>query len=349
MSPKAPSSMSRAERRTLQEGPAYILFFKAFPKIPYQISVLLFVTILYGIGAGISQWHGTLYDYASSPFIWLGFLVTTWVTCVLCWAHSVYADILRKIESSFQVDAKEYEGKVEAHVRTVYEDKRWLVASSPGLVLAILATAPLPTRTIFEPVTGKVVLSMLSFPPLAAFCILASCLFAFVSVVGGYLLCEFTSFVLSLSKYKVRLHVAETQRTPRLDVLARFSLRSSETWFVGLAMGTFLFYQGVTVMSSAIYVPFLLLGFLTFIIPQYSLHKGIQGAKEDILDDLAGKIRDEYESGGKDWTKLVALSLLFEEAQRIREWPFSTSTIRELLVSSLVPLGTALFRMLVPL
>ena len=180
---------------------------------------------------------------------------------------------------------------------------------------------------------------LFSGPIYFAYSIFVMSLCIFLICCGAFLLMSCSLFIRTISKYPVKIRIIGSNPT-ELYRLANFSLISSLTWFVGVSLVAMATVTAIGPFTITFLVIVTLIGFLTFLIPQWYVHKSIKRGKEDMLKGLGEKFEQEYnkiEKGRNNMMNILALCTLFEEIKKIDEWAFGKGEVSKLILYSLLP------------
>ena len=313
----------------MKEGPALVLFVFKIP-LPYPITVTIIGAALLGLGIGISNEFGLMKSFLGFPLIWFSISSFVWGYGVLCWATKTYEPILRGLYKYFKVEETTFNKLVDDYLqKEVYNDRSWI---KYYVLIGSIVTAGVIYFLYEVLLVIPDVKLIFSNPILLAYFIGLEFLVSILAAVGVYLVIIHSRFVRRISNFKINLDPLESPGKPPWHSLTRFSLHSSITWFIAIALLTLLF-LGPGSQLIFVAIPFIIISIITFLKPQLVLHCAIKKAKNQLLD----KIRENLEHSNNDDIKVIRYMKEFERAERIQEWPFTTGTMTQLLISTVIP------------
>jgi len=258
-----------------------------------------------------------------------------YVMGVFCWAWKTYEPMLKKVGESFEIEEPRFKSIIENYLqKEVYNDRYWLIAclviGAPFVIISDLAV--LTTEWIRWPLLRATFSQPLS---LANVVVLESTL-AFLLSIAAYLVFIHSRFMRKLANYPIRFNIVEPKRFPKLELIAKFSLKGAFAYFLGISVATVL-----TVGPSLFFIVVELLLFeislILFFAPQYALHVSIKKSKIAILTTISEKFQEEYRKE-RDYLKILTFCTLFNEVERLREWPFTLTILNQLAVSAFMPI-----------
>lgn len=108
---------------------------------------------------------------------------------------------------------------------------------------------------------------------------------------------------------------------------------------------------GDTLLAFALITPFVLLAFITFIVPLWGIHVRIQRKKEEAIEENGMQIEKAHQSLYRlldkgDYKKsadleksLASLYKMREQIEKVQTWPWNPGTLRSFLSAVFLPLG----------
>lgn len=147
-----------------------------------------------------------------------------------------------------------------------------------------------------------------------------------------------------LANYPIRLNILEPGRFPKLEPIAKFSLKGAFAYFLGISAATVLT-TGPSLFFIVVESVLFVLGLILFFVPQYALHKSIKKSKTTMLGSVSQKFQEEYRKE-KDYLKILTFCTLFDEIEKLREWPFTVTILNQLIVSAFIPVVTWILKIL---
>ena len=290
----------------------------------------------------------------ASVYIWTAGLLGGGLT--FGWWAKRYPELWMKLRPVFGVTDDEYRSVVGGRITNMYNLKRALLWFPVLLVMGV----------IYDFVEG---INVLIYTPeaIAAHWILLSAInytFGAVSLLGLLIVIHvvFNHLRLVSDVMELRLRNVQTAAAD-LTPLARFNIVISAGWFISLAFAFLLlettpdflyelnfsrvlFVEDPLIGAGYLFV--VLVGFVLFAVPQYSIHTGLKSEKQAFLDELDAEYEQLYEdlSSTDDATNSsdqVSVQLDVLEARRrngkeIRTWAYDLPGVISLIATSVVPL-----------
>jgi len=276
------------------------------------------------------------------------------------WWAKRYPELWMTLKPVFDVPDNEYWDVVGGRITNMYDLKRPLLWFPLLLVVGIL----------YDLVEGVSVLIYIPEAVPVHGVLLGAINYAFgiLSLLGLLLVIHVVFNHLRLVSDVMQLRLRNVQTAAAdLTPLARFNIVISAGWFMSLTFGVLLLevapdflYQlnlslslfGDHPLIGAGYLFVVLVGFVLFAVPQYSIHVGLNSAKQAFIDEIDVEYEQLYEdlSSTGDATKSsdhVSVQLDVLEARRrngkeIRTWAYDLPGVISLIATSVVPLITPL-------
>ncbi|KXB06878.1 hypothetical protein AKJ52_01385 [candidate division MSBL1 archaeon SCGC-AAA382C18] len=206
-----------------------------------------------------------------------------------------------------------------------------------------------------NPITGSYAQTIWRFIPLHIL-LYAIWIFVYLMIVTEFLF-HFVRIHYTPPK-KVRkeepeLDYSDLERTGGMKRLGDVLLSSTEYYFIGLTLFTFLpitYRSLVGPGSTILFASGWIFGILMFFVPSFSVHSYIKEKKKDKMKDLRSRIEEAgYEPGGhlevdpedpEEREKYLFLYLEHEHLYDMNEYPFDRAILQELALASGVPIVT---------
>jgi len=302
-------------------------------RLPCPLSTIVAGIVLYVLGAGLANYSGvSLTNFVRHWYLPLFIAGFVWVSSILCWAFNRYEPILKSLASSFEISATSFEKLVEQHVASVYNDRFALYFEVP--ILASGFTYVLLSAQGYFWVPDFVREDVLQKPLMLSYFVVITLLAGGVGTNGLAKIVQHILFIRRISRIPLSLGILRVRKTTRINDLASFSLASSLTWNVGLAMVTPIFFAVPNVFTLVLFLLGIVVGISFFVMPQYQLHRTIVEAKRKLSDDL-DKAALDLKPG--DYLQTLALTLVSNHVENIKEWPFDMETVWKESFSVLIP------------
>ncbi len=309
-------------------------------KIPYPILTVSTGLFLYALGSTLAYVSRVNFLRHS----WYMILVISgfvWVASVLCWAFANYETVLTALEPSLDISSEGFRRLVDGHLRQVYTDRVALFLQ--GILVPIGVTYVLLTAVGYYWVPEIVRQEILLKPLMLAYFLLITVLLILVGVNGMAKIIQHMDFVWRLSRIPIRLSVLRIRTKTNLNELARFSLLSSLTWNVGLAMMTPIFFSVLNPFIESVFAISLAIGISFFLLPQLQLHQAIAKAKSKLGEEIMTSTLDLKP---RDYVKALSLTISSQHIEKINDWCFDVNTVLKQAVSVGIPIVTYLIQIL---
>jgi len=283
--------------------------------------------------------------YSSTELIYLGTFGIIFFYTILIWATRRYVTILNTIRPCFDISDKEYFETTEKWLKLGFNNNKLLFLSFFCIILGYFLVILIYQYNISM---------LIIFPdewltPPVFFKILIICIYG--TVIG-----LLTVTGITLNYYNILL-MNELGKKPifynhnivkKLLPLCNFNLINAISWIIGSGF----ILRAVYTKLNIIYLPFqlsiILMGFLTFFVPQYSLHITLEKSREKALESIDKMIEMEYKDMWKnpqyftaemDLMKFYALDKTRGIVSQSKTWVYDLPTILKLLLSSLIALS----------
>lgn len=151
---------------------------------------------------------------------------------------------------------------------------------------------------------------------------------------------------------------SDTHRYGGMKEVGNLILKSAQFYFIGLSLVTLTNYQAFEPIFTKIglmlfsFIITWIVGLSLFLLPSFWIHLQIKSRKEDLLDELNGKIRDAgREPGGRlevkpndpdEMLEYIFQYLEHEHVHSMREYPIDASIIQQLIFSAIIPISLQL-------
>lgn len=324
-------------------GPELIIIALIYSGIPFALSLV--IAVFGGFGLEFLS-TGSVYVWTAGLFG--GALTFGW------WAKR-YPEVWMKLRSSFDVSDDEYWLVVRPRIETMYDLRRarlWFLGFSVLPVVAVV---------VFVLGTGIPTLISLSSPP--DYWVWAiNYTFGLASLLGLVIAFNvvFTHFRLVGDIMKLPLQDRQLAAA-ELKPLARFNIVASAGWFASLTVGIRLLEIDIDSLASLLtatsageslinigFLVMMLIGFILFLVPQYSIHAGILSSKLELLDEIDAeydKLYEEISSADGATNSLDQMSVQLDvldarrrSAKEIQTWAYDLPGILSLIAASVVPI-----------
>lgn len=230
------------------------------------------------------------------------------------------------------------------------ENLRYQMTTIPArfaLGLTALITASIIAAAYFDPTfTG------LSNPfLLALFLVIAIFSYSFAPIM---LYQGFRQLVLVTKAYHLVGEINLFQLQP-LYAFAGLTMTSSLFWVLVLNLSLIDNASETSttefLLSMAFNVPFIVLAFVTFIVPLWGIHRRIQNTKEAALAENGFQIerahqalyrhldKGDYKKGNDLEKSLASLYRMREQIEKVPTWPWNPGTLRNFLSAIFLPMG----------
>ena len=300
-------------------------------RVPYEILILATGVGLYLLGALLGYYSNI--DFLRHWYVVVIIIGFVWVMNVLCWAYDNYERILRSLETSFDVPPHGFKQLVDKHLARVYSDGFALWFLIPFIAVAVSYILLTAYGKFWVP--DYVRTEILQKPVMLTYFVSITILASIAGVYGMAKIVQFMFFVRQLSHLPVSLTVLRVRTRTKLNELARFSLLSSLTWNIGLALVTPIFIVVVNFVTASLFAIALGIGISFFAIPQFQLHRDIMEAKEKLYDEVdAAALRLK----SNDQVSVISLYLMSDHVEKVVEWPFDTNAVWQQLFSVAIPI-----------
>jgi len=326
----------------MKDGPAIVVLLRK----RYPFSNVALGLGIYFFGLLLSYAYGAVPYFLQLWLYGLGCFGIVWVSSMWTWAFRSLEQIMKELKSTFEITEPEFDEIKHKFFKQISDDKISLLVSLPGYAFVAYYTWLIMSGRMLLPIDvpqslqgnlifGSYVVALFSF-----------CLyFVFAS---AYKMASALLFLRSLSRSSVRLNILQIRRKIDLDTLNNAILTATFGWFVGVS----LLMTVIFAFSSAAIITFLgsviAVGLIFFFTPQILIHESICRSKKDLMR----KIEKDFAlnrgfpiSSECDPQRALLLCMLFDQADKISEWPMNVGLVFQLLASAVIPVATAIIRL----
>ena len=259
--------------------------------LPYPIISIFFGLMVFVLGIIIAYFDNFHKTYVSSAPIYLGIVGIIWVSTFMEWGAKNYIKILNNVRPYFNVSDSEYLETTEKWVKLIYNDK---------LVLGLSFFFIIFTYFVVFLVYHYKIATLMIFPnewylPPTFYKILIINIYgtviALLVVTSGAALILNILLMNDLGKKPVFFY---PNLAKKLMPLCNFNLITAITWLIGSALIASAIYDKFDVFTFAFELILVVIGILTFFVPQISLHRTLKKSKNELLDKIDRICENEY-------------------------------------------------------
>lgn len=272
------------------------------------------------------------------------------------WWAKRYPELWMTLRPVFDVPDDEYRAVVGGRITNMYNLKRALLWFPVPLVVGVIYdTVEGANFLIYVPEASPVPRLLLSA---------INSTFGIVSLLGLVIVIHVVFNHLRLVRDVMQLRLRDVQTAAAdLTPLAWFNMVISAGWFITLTFAFLLlettpdflyqlnfsrvlFVEDPLISASYLFV--VLVGFVLFAVPQYSIHVGLKSEKQVFMDEINTEYERLYEDlsstdDATNSTDQVSVRLDVLEARRrngkeIRTWAYDLPGVISLIATSMVPL-----------
>lgn len=264
-----------------------------------------------------------------------------WVTSMWVWIFSSLDGIIKELKSNFEMPESEFEKIAQKLKTSVASDKIAFLVSLPGFVF--VAYNVKLTLDGVAVVFVKIPASINGNLMFIAYLIILSSFCIYLVLATAHMFLSALRYLKLLTNSTVKLKILQKKRKVDLSKTINAILKTTFSWFVGvsLIMVLLLTFSNITIIASLLFV--IAIGMAFFFIPQILFHKSICRSKEKLLEriesDFASKTNLPISSDCDSQNSLL-LCMLYEQVEKISEWPLNTGLILQLFVSAIIPVIT---------
>lgn len=159
-------------------------------------------------------------------------------------------------------------------------------------------------------------------------------------------------FSKNFKKAKPTLDFSDPTLLNGLHPIGRFYIQSAFIYYIALGVLVIYIWSAKWIFgigTIAFFIGAWIFGLILFYIPQLLIHFHMKGEKQKKLTELAEKIRDDgIDDNGflvaepktnKDTIKYIHRYVQYNHAEKLKLYPFNTTTIRDLLLIAIIPIG----------
>jgi len=312
----------------------------------YPFSNILFGLGIYLVGLMISFYYGASYFFLQVPYFSLGCFGIIWVSSMWTWAFNSLREIMNELKESFEIPESKFDNEARHFVELISSDKKAFFCSIPGYFFVAYHMWLMYSGKILLPFEIPKAVQNITFGIYVSIFFSTCIYFVFAS---AYILINALIFLKKLTKFPIRINILQVKKKIRLRRTIKAILIATIGWFVGasLVMTLLFVYANVVIIGFMIFI--IAVGLMFFFIPQILIHNSICKSKEALLQ----KIESEFSSKVKlplspqcDVVQALLLCALFDQVERISEWPVEINTLLQLFGSTIIPIGTALVNFL---
>ena len=191
----------------------------------------------------------------------------------------------------------------------------------------------------------EAVVSFFSQGWLHGFLIIAVWIMFFVPIVTEFVSLFFGIHVIfpyRFNKYKQKLKQDENLPLEEFKTIGYLFMRSVELYYIGV---TFFLVCALSsafrmgIFSIAFFIGAVVLGFILFFAPQIAFHSYIHQEKERLLKSIKKDLLKLTPKTDEEFMHYYVLKSKFDLAEKIKEYPFDTLIIRELIFAAIIPIS----------
>lgn len=275
---------------------------------------------------------------------WIPLIVggTSWVSLALTWFFSRYRKIFSDAMASFNIKSGQREKLLGTFSSRISDDSTIIIYSVPWIVIII--SYILLAREVVVVIPLEIHESILTNPLLLAYSISLGTISAYHIGMGTYIIVKGNQFVRDICKFPLKTIPLEIRHRTGLHSLARFAFMSSISWFVDVGIATILVVTIVDIFTVATLAALTIIGLLILLLPQIYLRRSILRYKDDVQSQIIEKFRSKWDNLDENLGRvgLITLSELFNQVERIEEWPFGKGRTVQEALTAVLPLVTSI-------
>lgn len=325
--------------KKLKDGPAIIVLTRGH----YPYSNIILGAGIYFIGFLIYVLHGSPSSFLEMPYFYLGTLGIIFVSLVMNWGFAQIDKITEELKSNFEIEESQVESIKHRFINHISSDKRILLFSIPGYFFAVYHFWLVYNNLISFPFEVPAGFHNSAWMMAYVFILLA--IVMYLILTSAYFIIYSVVFLKKYAQFPLKIKLLQVRRKVRLDKTVTVILRITIYWFIGvsLVMTILYVYSSTVILISLLFV--ITIGLTFFFVPMLLFNHSIKATKMKLLSkislELSQRIRIPLPLEC-DVMEALLLCAVFDQVDRISDWPLEYNTVFRLTSSIIIPIITAL-------
>jgi len=325
--------------KKLKDGPAIVVLTRRH----YPYSNIILGVGIFLIGFLIYTLHKNPSSFLGMPYFYLGTFGIIFVSLVMSWGFALIDKITEELKSIFEIEESELEFIKHDFISHISSDKRIFIFSIPGFFFAGYHFWLLYNNIISFPFEVPVEFHYSAW--MMAYALIFFFIVMYLIITSAYFMIYSIAFLRKVTQFPLKIHLLQARRRVKLDKTVSTILRVTIYWFIGVSLVmTVLYVYSSTVILVSLFLV-VAIGLIFFFVPMLLFNHSIKTAKVKLLSKISSEFSQrisiplppEY-----DAMEALLLCAVFDQVERVSDWPFEYNTIFRLTGSIIVPIITAL-------